>query len=167
FNFETARKETGLERILGKWGVAVGANVIKDPDNTLSGNDVIINQFAKHPVVLPLLGQSRLHLILPRTISKAKAASQNVDAPRVDEIAMTGPRSVLSDGHKEQPYPVAVAVEKGAIKGVLTERGTTRMIVVGDSIFLANRQLDSAANRDFAEFAVNWLLDRTQLVQGL
>ena len=43
-----------------------------------------------------------------------------------------------------------VAVEKGAIKDVITERGSTRMVVVGDSLFLANHQIDSAANRDFA-----------------
>ena len=27
--------------------------------------------------------------------------------------------------------------------------------------------IDSAANRDFAGFAVNWLLDRPQLVEGI
>jgi LPXTG-motif cell wall-anchored protein len=39
--------------------------------------------------------------------------------------------------------------------------------VVGSSYFLANGPLDSAANRDFAGFAVNWLLDRTQLLDSL
>jgi hypothetical protein len=60
-----------------------------------------------------------------------------------------------------------VAVEKGAIKNVITERGTSRIVVVGDSIFLANHQMDSAANRDFAGYAVNWLLDRPHLLEGL
>jgi LPXTG-motif cell wall-anchored protein len=60
-----------------------------------------------------------------------------------------------------------VAVEKGAIKGVITERGSTRIIVVGDSYFLGNAQIDSAANRDFVGNAVNWLLERTQLLAGL
>jgi hypothetical protein len=60
-----------------------------------------------------------------------------------------------------------VAVEKGGVKGVINERGTTRMVVVGDSIFLANHQIESAANRDFVALAVNWLLDRPQLVEGI
>jgi ABC-type uncharacterized transport system involved in gliding motility auxiliary subunit len=60
-----------------------------------------------------------------------------------------------------------VAVEKGAIKGVITERGATRMVVVGDSVFLGNLQIDSQANRDFAAAAVNWLLERTQLLAGV
>jgi len=41
------------------------------------------------------------------------------------------------------------------------------MIVVGDSLFLGNLQIDSAANRDFAAAAVNWLLERTQLLTGM
>ena len=65
------------------------------------------------------------------------------------------------------PFPLMVAVEKGAIKDVITERGSTRMVVVGDSLFLGNLQIDSAANRDFAAAAVNWLLERTQLLAGV
>ena len=41
------------------------------------------------------------------------------------------------------------------------------MIVVGDSFFLGNRQIESAANRDFASYAANWLLDRTVLLEGI
>src|SRR5205085_9883587 len=85
------------------------------------------------------------------------------------ELAFSGPKSLFKNRLKSapRPYPLVVAVEKGAVKGVITERGTTRMIVVGDSIFLANQMIDSAANRDFAGFAVNWLLDRPQLVEGI
>jgi hypothetical protein len=60
-----------------------------------------------------------------------------------------------------------VAVEKGTIKGVLQERGSTAILVVGDSDLLSNSEIDVAANRDFAGFAVNWLLDETQLLQGI
>jgi hypothetical protein len=168
FKFESVNKPVGLERVLLKWGVHVGSNVVKDPENTVAGTDVKVRQFARHPVVNPLQNQSTLHLILPRTIGKLKAAAQAADAPRVEEIALSGPNSfLLGDTARKQPFPLAVAVEKGAIKGVITERGTTRMVIVGDSIFLANRQIDSAANRDFAGFAINWLLDRTQLLEGL
>ena len=60
-----------------------------------------------------------------------------------------------------------VAVEKSAPKGVITERGSTRIIVVGDSVFLANVPIQSGANRDFARYAVNWLLERSQLLEEL
>ena len=42
------------------------------------------------------------------------------------------------------------------------DRGTTRLIVIGDSLCFNNQILDSAGNRFFAGFAVNWLLDRPQ-----
>ena len=40
------------------------------------------------------------------------------------------------------------------------------MLVVGDSVFLDNHEMDPVG-RDFVGFAANWLLDRTVLLQGL
>ncbi len=169
FNFASVRKDTGLERLLATWGVDVGHNVVTDPDNTVKGTDVIVGNFGngEHPVVNSLL-QSRIHLSLPRTIGQLKLRADAADAPRVDEIAFSGPRAtVAGDLTRKPPFPLMVAVEKGALRDVITERGSTRMVVVGDSLFLGNMQIDSAANRDFANNAVNWLLERTQLLGGL
>jgi hypothetical protein len=168
FHFAAINKETGLEAILTKWGVEVGHNLIKDPDNTASGSDVVASDFSnKHPLVNPLL-QSRLQLFLPRSVGQARLRNQAPDAPSVEEIVYSGPRAFVDNNPAGNPqrFPLIVAVEKGAIKDVITERGTTRMVVAGDSIFLANRPIDSADNRAFAGYAVNWLLERTQLVQG-
>jgi hypothetical protein len=63
-----------------------------------------------------------------------------------------------------------VTVEKSALKGVVPERGATRILAVGDSLFLDNQLMDldyDAPNRDFAGYAVNWLLDRTLLLEGI
>ena len=38
------------------------------------------------------------------------------------------------------------------------------MVVVGESLFLGNAAIDFEANRDFLNLAVNWLLDRNQLL---
>ena len=171
FNWGSIHKETGLERILAKWGVNVGTNTIKDVDNSTApaeGYDIIVRNFSKHPMVEPLQSQA-LQLILPRAIGKLQSKPQSADAPRVEELAYTGPNAFTPDNPNlaRCRYPLMVAVEKGALKDVVTERGTTRMVVVGDSIFLVNRQIESAANKDFAAFAVNWLLDRPQLLEGL
>ena len=64
-------------------------------------------------------------------------------------------------------YPLMVAVEQKPVPGASNTRGTMRMIVVGDSFFLGNRQIESGANRDFAGYAANWLLDRTVLLEGI
>jgi len=64
-------------------------------------------------------------------------------------------------------YPLMVAVEKGVPKGVVTERGATRMLITGDSYFLNNQIIDFKVNQDFADAAVNWLLERTTFLEGL
>jgi hypothetical protein len=170
FDFSSVRKETGLEQILAKWGVEVGNRIIIDPDNTTTstGADVIVGRFAQHPVVNPLL-LLKLHLIMPRAVGKLASRVAAADAPQVEEIAFSGPNAVAGGGSVREPraYPLIAAVEKGAIKDVVTERGNMRMLIVGDSYFLANRQIESAANRDFAAYAANWLLDRAQLLEGL
>jgi len=168
FNYATAGKPTGLEGILKKWGVIVGPGVIRDPDATATGYDVVVSSFSKHPVVNPLLDE-RLHLQMPRPVGAAETKSGSTEGPKAESLAFTGPKSKIAgaDQVKPQAFPVMAAVEKGALKGVVTERGATRMLIVGESIFLANRQLNSAANRDFAGYAANWLLDRTQLLEGV
>ncbi|HWH70287.1 MAG TPA: hypothetical protein VNT26_12955, partial [Candidatus Sulfotelmatobacter sp.] len=168
FNYESIGRPTGLENILSKWGIEIGNQVVVDPAHTTSGSEVYVGAFSKHPVVNPLLN-SGLCLFYPRPVSSVSARVQPAGAPHVEVIAETGPRAFLNSKPPGQPqkFPLMVAVEKGAIKGVITERGTTRMVVVGDSLFLANHQLDVLSNRDFASYAANWLLDRTQLLEGL
>jgi hypothetical protein len=126
-----------------------------------------VSEFGKHPIVAPLV-TSRLHLSLPRSVGRLAARGHAADAPHVDELAFSGTNSfTYSNPGAKHRFPLMVAVEKGALKNVITERGTTRMVVAGDSIFLANSQIESAANRDFAGFVANWLLDRTQLLGGV
>lgn len=170
FDVRSAEKATGLETLLAKWGVNVTTNVIKDPDNTTQSDlmDMKVGIFGRHPIVNPLQ-DLQIHLIYPRAIGKFREDGPAADAPTVDVLAFSGARS-FADHHPElgrQSFPLMVAVEKGAIKGVVTERGTTRIVVTGDSIFLGNHYIDSAANRDFARYAVNWLLDRPELLEGL
>ena len=164
-----AKNDTGLEGLLAKWGVDVGHNVVKDRANTLSeaATDVIVVNFAKHAIVNSLVG-SALDLILPRSVGQLKGRSQAADAPHVEELAFSGPTaSAAGDLVRKPPFPLMVAVEKGHIRDVITERGATRMVIVGDSLFLANHQIESAANRDYAGNAINWLLERTHLLAGL
>ena len=61
----------------------------------------------------------------------------------------------------------ARAAEQGMVKGVVTDNGPTRLIVVGDSLFLVNEMIDSAGNREFASLAINWLLDRSSAMAGV
>jgi hypothetical protein len=168
FNYFSIKHPTGLEPILQKWGVNVIPDVVVDRKDTTSGQDVIIYNFSKHPAVNPLT-QLALQLILPRPVARVDWQNPPPDAPKVDELAFSSPQSTLMSDPTAAPrsYPLMAAVEQKAVPGVANTRGTTRMIVVGDSFFLGNRQIESGANRDFVGYAANWLLDRTVLLEGI
>ncbi len=172
-------QNTGLERTLTRWGVEIGNDIVKDPLNSsLGGQDVVAARFGNHPIVRPLL-DSRLHLILPRTVGKRQAGAQTADAAKVEELVFSSEASVavtdIRNGvlyenparDRRGPLSLMVAVEKGGIQGVSAERGATRMVVAGESMFLGNQMIEVAANRDFAGLAVNWLLDRSKLLGGI
>ncbi len=167
-NLETGvDREIGLEELLAKWGVDVGNNVIRDVAHSEYGWDVVVSAFSLHPVVDPLLG-SGLYLSEPRSIGKLDMSAHGSDAPQVEILAQTGPQSCLvNDETHHQAYPVMVAVEKKSGDGVIANRGPTRILAVGDSSCLDNGQIGVLGNRDFAGYAVNWLLDRPQLLRGV
>ena len=167
FNFLSVNRETGLEKIVARWGVAVGENIIKDP-STVSGADVLVTAFSKHALVNPLLGLT-LEMVEPRSLGTlATSSAPSANAPLVEQVAFSSAKSyATNDPSHLRQFPLIVAVEKGALKGAIAERGATRIIVAGDSLFLANHLFGAGANRDFAGYALNWLLDRTQLLNGL
>jgi hypothetical protein len=148
--------------------VAVGADVVRDPEHTISGQDVVVLNFSQHPVVNPLT-QLALQLILPRPVSRIDQQNPPTDALKVEELAFSGLNSVLVGERGLQPrrYPLMAAVEQNPVKGVANPRGSTRIVVAGDSLFLDNRQIESGANRDFVGYAANWLLDRPTLLEGI
>jgi hypothetical protein len=167
-NYFSTKHPTGLEEILARRGVNVGSDVVHDPVNHYSDNDVVVLNFSQHPAVNPLT-KLALELVLPRPVGEIKTENPPADAPKVDELAFSGTDSTLvgEPGETPRAYPLMVAVEQKPVAGVSNARGTMRMIVAGDSFFLDNQLADIAANRDFLGYAVNWLLDRTVLLDGI
>ncbi len=167
-DYSSVQHPTGLEDILRHWGVNVGYDVVQDPQRTISGSDVEVYNFSQHPVVDPLTGLG-LELILPRPVSHINWQNPPADAPTVDELAFSGPDSGLMNerGLPPRAYPLMAAVEQNQVKGLATAHGGCRMVVAGDSLFLDNHYIDGGANRDFAGYAVNWLLDRPTLLKGI
>lgn len=164
-------RKSGLEKVLAKWGVEVGDNLVIDKSQTKGqpSQYVLVNHYGQHPIVKPL-ANSQLAMGMPRSIRSLPDSSRPADTTKVVELAFTsnggqvlksgrGPQTVETNGI----IPLMVAVEKGAIPGVNPDRGSTRMVVAGDSFFLSNANIEILGNRDFANLAVNWLLDRAQL----
>jgi hypothetical protein len=176
FNFYSAtNRPLGLESVLAKWNVRVTHSIVLDPSRAIDPNNTgsafsVTNYGAPpHDMMKPLVG-SPLETVLPRPIERIKAPSQaSAEEPQVTELAFSSAKSILSDNVEANPrsYPLMAAVEKGAAKGVVTERGTTRMLIVGDSFLLDNQLIDFSVNQDFADSAVNWLLERATWLQGV
>lgn len=173
FDAFTSHTRTGLEDLLAEWNIAVGMNAIGDPDNT-AGGAIVVNQWNRnHPISQALFGSgSSVELVQPRSMTVLNENKTGPETPKVDELASTGPNATVSWTNNVYQkaggkVPLIVAVEKGSVKGVVQERGTTAIVAVGDSTFLDNMLIEAADNREFARLAVNWLLEQNELLQGV
>jgi ABC-type uncharacterized transport system involved in gliding motility auxiliary subunit len=162
-------KKSGLERTLANWGVEVGDNLVRDREQSKADSSKVLltGTFGQHAIVNPLQG-SRIALVMPHSVRQQPGDSRKTDTTKIAELVFTSKEGEAADSRGAREItgtvPLVVAVEKGAIQGVSPDRGSTRMVVAGDSFFLANGAIESEANHDFANLAVSWLLDRTQLL---
>jgi hypothetical protein len=168
FNYNSLKHDTGLEPIFQRWGVTVVPDYVQDTQHTVTGQDVYLTQFGKHPV-MDALAQLTMQMILPRPVVRINQPNPPATAPEVTELAFSFPNTTLANHPAEPPqsYPLIAAIEQKPVAGVIHPRGVTRMIVAGDSIFLGNHYIEADGNRDFLNSAVNWLVDRPQLLAGI
>lgn len=176
----TAPRPIGLEYTLADWGVAVGQNVVRDTKNFVSPEqyDLVTGAHGSHAITRPLLG-AQIYMVLPRAVSRDAAGPVGADAPQIDPLLYTSPAGHVytdirrdgtiypSAGDYIGTVPLVVAVEKGGIRNVRADRGATRLVVAGDSLFLSNNHLDREGNRIFASQAINWLLAHDELLVGI
>lgn len=168
-----ARIQTGLEPLLADWGVGLGDDVVVDDSLTLSGRELHIADYPSHPITDPLQGLASV-FFLPRSIRPRPYAAGG-DKPLVTELATCSAAGWAEfdpddPSHRLDPQvdipgpvPVAVAIERGPIPGVHVQIRPTRLVLIGDSDFASNGGL-MGANADFFLNAVNWLLDRDELL---
>ena len=167
--------QSGIERVLSQWGVEATDNQVVDRTISKSDSFILVASYGSHEIVKPLANASLpLALALPRAVAPRNASAPGADAAQVVPLARTTPAGVAYGDYRRGPRPSAtdlrgeiplmVAVEKNAVRGEVVSRGSTRMVVVGDSYFLDNANIANVGNREFAWNAVNWLLDRSQLL---
>lgn len=178
-------RPTGIERVLNQWGVGAAYDVVSDSQYELSGaGDLMTAKIEpRHPIMkaLSLAGENLgVRLFLPRVLGKTKGTGSTPNAPEITALAWSSDNSKESsdirDGtvypnpsrDRSGPFPLIVAVEQGGVPGVSSERGSVRMVIVGDSLCMDNEMIEFAGNHYFAALAVNWLLDRPQILfEGL
>lgn len=168
FNFNSRQQPTGLESVLKRWGISVVGDYVIDRRESGDDRWLIVRNFNPKTFVGPL-AQLALQMLLPRPLIAAPAASQSVNAPQVDALVTSDEASVLAADRTaaHRSYPLIASIEQKPVAGVTTPRGITRIVVAGDSYFLNNEMIEAAANRDFLNYAANWLCSRDQNLAGI
>ena len=169
----------GLDDLMKNWGVRLCSGTAVGLTST--GRELWVERFGDHPITKNLKNITVM-FYMPRGVEPLAAPETanivQVDKPRVSVLASNTEDGWLETNLNQNPpkyepgidmpgpISVAVAVEKGSIGGIEVELRPTRMVVVGDSYFVANGPLKTGigGNVDFFMSALNWLLEREALM---
>ena len=124
FNYASIQQPTGLEPILQKWGVNVLPTYVKDQQNSIGGQVVVVRRFNPKTFVNPLT-QLALEMVLPRPIVKVDWENPPANPPQVDELVLSSDASTLAGDPAAAPrsYPLIAAVDQKPVTGVATPLG--------------------------------------------
>jgi hypothetical protein len=166
----------GLDPMLKEWDVKLLESRVYDrsPDVWSGGGDFLASPAVDkdtgviHPIMRPLmrdhLGVRMLaphpifRLLTPRdpgapTLTAVAATSGlGEELPNDPALAAPGASAPLARTN----YVLIAAIEQNVINGL----GGTRIVLAGDSDFLDDQMIDSAANHAFAFQTLDWLLQR-------
>jgi ABC-type uncharacterized transport system involved in gliding motility auxiliary subunit len=183
--------QTGLEGLVAEFGIDVGDNIVVDPANPLpffSAETIFVNVYDDHIITRPL-DQARLPVVLSlaRSVSRGKEVEgltvtelmrtsidgwgetnlQSLDQVGTDDADVQGPVSLAAavSGGSEAPDPgLEVEDEASVSTADETALDDLRMVVVGDSDFATNSQLQNMPNATLLSNILNWLVEREVLV---
>ncbi len=152
---------SGLETKLATWGISVDADEVIDPE-AQQPEFAIAQAYADHPITAPRSTAFQLATIFPLARSISKTAAP--EGWTITELAKSGPRAwgeteainggtVQYDVGKDIKGPVTLAI--AATHG--TGESESRVVVVGNSSFVANGFFKIGGNRDFALNAAAWV----------
>jgi hypothetical protein len=176
-NIQTRQLPVGLEQLLLNWNIQAGLDWVQDSAQAEAGDSYIFlaSNYGTHPIVRSMLRTS-VKMYGPRSVSRRTGQQTIGDGPKVTEILFTSSAEKLitpseNPGEaivaRQGNIPLAVAAERGKIQGVSAEDGSTRIVVVGESLFLSNMLIGHMANSDFANQIVNWLVNRDSLLNEI
>ncbi len=170
-----ATRNSGLEPLLREWGVQLRNDVVLDPARTMTGREVFVSAYNRHPVTEKLSTTAAI-FHLPRSVEVGTSLSRGADRPQATPLAFSSDSS-WSESRPEQspakydagvdlpgPVSMAMAVEKGATSGLLDMQiRPSRIIIFGDSGFVSNSGLTGGDTSLFMS-SLNWLLNREELM---
>ena len=169
----------GMDELFFDWGVLAEDTAVIDTgaDFRAQGGDLIIRRFAEHPITQLLIDYQITALFgQPRSV-RVDPTSANDSRLQVYQLIGTSDQSwaerdyrtqnpAAFDPKRDQKGPVSIATVSSRNSG--TELGITipggRMVVFGNSDFIANNRLRAFGNHTLLINSINWSLDRTSLL---
>ncbi|MFC1889421.1 GldG family protein [Thermodesulfobacteriota bacterium] len=166
------RSLTGVESILGKWGIRVGNNIVVDQVIRLFmgpalGTEPIVDSYEAHAITKDFVERT----VFPG-VRSIGAAKESVDGVTLTELAKTSPGSwAESDldrlygkseaefgaGDEQGPIPVAAAATGGA-------EGNAKIVAFGDAEFVNNKYFHYMFNGDLFLNTIGWLAGQEELI---
>jgi hypothetical protein len=180
---------TGLEDLLTGYGIDVGSDIVVDPANPIpffGSETFFVGSYGDHPVTRSL-DQAAVPTIL-RLARSVSGREISGEGEVVTELLLTsaegwGETDLENLGELERdsedlagPVSLGVVVGEGAGSDAATPaseddvsspsvtKRDRRIMVFGDSDFVANSQLANVGNTELLLSAVNWLAERENLV---
>jgi len=166
---------SGLEEMLELWGVRLGSDRVVS--SATAGRQLLVTSYGEHPITKRLKNVTTI-FTMPRSVQPLvgtnSAADKPADKPRVTILAASSdqgwaelsanqnPPKLDPGVDQPGPVPVAVAIEKGSVPGMEVELQPTRLVILGDSVLVANGAMLGGYNSDFFMNALNWLLERKE-----
>lgn len=172
---------TGLEGILEEWGVRIGGEEVIEPARAsvlpAIRRGVAVHAYGEHAITRHLQGLvTKFHVpVALAPLGAGATRFDQADRPTVTVLAASSgegwaesnpnqdPPQFDPAEDRKGPIPVALAVERGPVPGIDVQIKPMRMVVLGDSDLVSNNAL-SGGNADFFMSALNWLLERHDLV---
>jgi ABC-type uncharacterized transport system involved in gliding motility auxiliary subunit len=169
----------GMDDLFYDWGVLAEDMAVIDSgsDYRAQGGDLIIRRFADHPITALLIEYQITALFgQPRPV-RIDPAAANDERLQIHQLIGTSEQSwaerdyrtqnpPLLDPSRDLKGPISIATVASRSSG--TELGITipggRLVVFGNSDFIANNRLRAFGNHTLFINATNWAIDRISLL---
>lgn len=173
-------RKHGLDELFYDWGILTDDMAVIDigKDYRSQGGDLIIRRFGDHPITELLLEYQITALFgLPRPVRMDPAAA-NDETLQVEALLGTSEQSwaerdyrtqdpVQLDTNRDFAGPISIAAV--ASRSANTDLGLNiqggRLIVFGNSDFIANNRFVAFGNQTLFVNSINWALDRRNMLK--
>jgi ABC-type uncharacterized transport system involved in gliding motility auxiliary subunit len=169
----------GMDDLFFDWGVLVEDTFVIDTgaDFRVQGGDLIMRRFAEHPITQLLIDYQITTLFGQPCSVRIDPASIGDSRLQVYPLIGTSEKSWAERDYRTQKPPVfdegrdlkgPVSIATVSTRSSGTDLGIRipggRMIVFGNSDFIANNRLQAFGNQTLFINSVNWTLDRNNLL---